>query len=333
MSFLVSLAVVFYPSFLFWSRYILTDTFFLMMLLWHILSVLTLLNKPKSIWALAGLILSSLALLFSRPTSLPVLLISTGFILFQRWGKKAMLFLALGIVVCTVLVLGIPMAREELLNVPSVYQSLWLSTRLSSTHADVQIEAVKFKDELPTGMPVAEFKLNSFKDFVIQHPGEYAGMCSQRFAAYFYPWIWAKWSLYHKILDAMLSIFLTIITVYAVLDRRINNNKYYLLLLALGFCLLTVFGQIDSDGRYRLPAELCILLLLPLIIASWRGDKGFRGRVFAFFNFDCTASHQIKPQLPPSCFSKARSIVYHAIQCKTAQVTTPQASVSPVSSE
>ena len=286
MSFLVSLAVVFYPSFLFWSRYILTDTFFLMVLLWHILSVLTLLNKPKSTRALAGLILSSLAVLFSRPTSLPVLLISTGFILFHRWGKKAMLFLALGIVVCTVLLLGIPAAREKILSLPSVYQSLWLSTRLSSTDIEALTEAYKFEDEIPPGMSEAEFKLNSFKDFVIRHPVEYAGVCLKKFAAYFYPWVWAKWALYHKILDALLSIFLTVIAFYAVLDRRINSYKYYFLLFALGFCLLTVFGQIDSDGRYRLPAELCILLLLPLIIASWRGDKGFRGRVFAGFNFD-----------------------------------------------
>lgn len=283
LSFVVSLPIIFYPYFLFWSRYILTDIFFLTVLLLHILAVSMFLRKQGP-WTLVGLILSSLALLFSRPTSLPVLLISAGFILFHRWGKKAVVFFTVGIMLCTVLVLGIPASRQKVLNLPTVYQSLWLSTRLSSTSAAEQLEAFKFEDEIPEGMPEAEFKLNYFRDFVTHHPGEYAMMCLKRFVAYWYPWIWGQWAVYHKIFDGLLSLFLTGLAFYALFNKRVSNYKYYFLFLALGFCMLTVFSQIDSDGRYRLPAELSLLLLVPLTISSWRGNSGIFGRAFTFLS-------------------------------------------------
>lgn len=276
-SFVISLPIIFYPNFNFWSRYILTDIFFLAVLLLHVFAILRFL-KEQGVRTLLGLILSFLALLFSRPNSLPALLISAGFIFFCQWGKKAMILFTLAIVLCTTLVLVIPSSRAKILSLPTVYQSLWLSTRISSTTASEQVKRAKFQEEIPTGMSEVEFKLNYFKDFIIHRPAEYVKMCLKRFVAYWYPWIWGEWSIYHKILDGLISLLLTVIALCALLNKKMSNYKYYFLALALGFSLLSVFGQIDSDGRYRLPGELSLLLLIaPTIIPFWRANRGSSG--------------------------------------------------------
>ena len=68
----------------------------------------------------------------------------------------------------------------------------------------------------------------------------------------------------HRV-DAALSLALTagaVAVLFCAEGRR--GPVVTLLAVALSLAVLSSFSQIDSDGRYRLPAELVLLVVVPL---------------------------------------------------------------------
>jgi len=104
----------------------------------------------------------------------------------------------------------------------------------------------------------SDFALN----FIRTQPLEYLWMAARRFVNYWYPWLHlAQWSLRHRAFDALLSLGLTLMVIVGL--RAAEDKKIATLMvgMALTLGLVTALSQIDSDGRYRLPAEI---LLIPV---------------------------------------------------------------------
>lgn len=262
LSYWAGIAVMFQVYFIFWALYILTDSLFLTVLTGFILVVLWY-AKRGGIKPLIVLIAVSCLLLFSRPSSVVALPIGWGYAVYVRWGKMVLVRLSAVALVVLVGILSIPPTRDMVLGFPTIYQSLWLGARTSTNNIDEITEGFKF--DLPDGVSEKNYKLGVFANFVKEQPVKYIAMCGQRLVSYWHPWIWAKWELPHKTLEFVYSFFMTAIIGVAVFWRKVGKEKWLLLSLAGGFSLLTVFGQIDSDVRYRLPAELCVLLLAVMV--------------------------------------------------------------------
>jgi hypothetical protein len=147
-----------------------------------------------------------------------------------------------------------------------VAQSLWLSTRVSTNNID---EILTMQDPgLPPDTPeheLIEYKVAHATRFIADHPWQYLAMAAKRFVAFWYPWLFARWSLAHNLIDAVLSLALTL-GALALLIRGSGHTRRMgaiPIAFALSLALLTAFSQIDSDGRYRLPSELLLLVVAP----------------------------------------------------------------------
>jgi 4-amino-4-deoxy-L-arabinose transferase-like glycosyltransferase len=277
LSYLAGVAIMFQVEFIFWALFVLSDVLFLVLLATFILCVLRATRGGRS-WV--TLVVVSVLLLFARPTALVALPVGWLYVAYHvhRPSFHHRLVVMLSVVIGVVLLL----IGSWSLHLPTVYQSLWLSTRVATNNVNEITEAFKF--DLPVGVTEQEYKLEQFREFIIQHPVKYTVMCLQRFVAFWHPWVWGAWSSAHRAIELVYSLFLTAVAIYAVISRSLRREKWLLLSLAFGFSLLTVFGQIDSDIRYRLPSELSVLLLVPVIVASWVGKHSWQGKLAKIFN-------------------------------------------------
>lgn len=263
-----------YPSAVFWFPYVLTETVFLFVLSLFVFATLALVRRPTArqgtLFAVA-----SIVLLLARPVAVPLVAAAIAAfavpLLGRRWGwPRAVAAALLGCAACgalsLVLVLAVPRLGEHILRLPTVTQSLWLSTRVSSSNLD-EILALQ-EAPLPPETPeeaVWEFKRAYALRFIVEQPTLYLAMAARRFVSFWYPWLFASWSLGHRLVDAALSLALTA-GLLAALVRRASRTPAVVTLAVLAhtLALLSAFSQIDSDARYRLPAELILLLVAPL---------------------------------------------------------------------
>jgi hypothetical protein len=265
LSYWAGVAIIFQVYFIFWALFVLTDSLFITLLAVYILTSI-IYSKRGGKGYLILLIMISLVLIFTRPSAIITLPVAWGYILYARVGKKAFELGSIVFIIFLVSVMVNGQSRDKILSLPTVYQSLWLGTRTASNNVDQITEG--FKYTLPEGVNERDYKLAQFKSFVADHPLQYAGMCFQRLAAYWMPWIWGKWDWQHKSLEFVYSLYLLASLFIAAFWRKIGREKWLLISMAVGFSLLTVFGQIDSDIRYRLPAELCTLLLSVMVLSK-----------------------------------------------------------------
>jgi hypothetical protein len=265
-----------YPTFVFWMPYILTETQFLFVLSLFTFAFLSLLERP-TVTRVAWYLLATAFLLLSRPVAFPIAFVSGGIALgllgAARWGRTRTAVLGLTacaiafITACTLLTVSASF-RARVLQNPTIVQSAWLSTRVSSSNID-EILSMQ-SPNLPGGTSderLAAYKLDYATAFIKHHPWQYVAMAAKRFSAFWFPSMFARWSVWHRLLDTALALSLTVGTLVPCVVRVRHRGMYLALtLMALSLSLLTAFSQIDSDGRYRLPAEL---LLLPAAPAGW----------------------------------------------------------------
>src|SRR5207245_8471462 len=106
-----------------------------------------------------------------------------------------------------------------------------------------------------------DYKAREAGDFIRAHPGTYALLAARRFASYWLPAVFSDgWSVSHRLFDLLLSLGLFAGVALSLYGRR-DVSRWTLFAAALGLGILTSFSQIDTDGRYRVPAELICLLL------------------------------------------------------------------------
>jgi len=266
-----------YPSLLLWSAYVLSETPFFFFLSLFLASLARVLSRPevRRPRSLVPLGISALLLLFARPVSVPVLgagAVAVAYVLLRGafGARRARRFTLAGIVVLlalmTALFATVTPLRQAVLRYPTVAQSLWLSTRYSSSSlAEWQPIATenqalfdRFEGDLTA---YYDFKVGEAVDFIRTRPGTYALLAGRRFTSFWLPALFSEgWSASHRLFDLVLALALYAGTVASLYGRR-DLVRWTLFGAAMTLGILTSFSQIDTDGRYRVPAELTLVLL------------------------------------------------------------------------
>lgn len=262
--FLTVIAAIFYPHLLFWMKFILSEVVYIPILLTFTYVTILIVKKP-SLMKLATWILFALLSLFTRPVSLLMIFVSAvivlGVFLRSKFPKKWTLFTAslvsVGLIL-GVIIVSIPTVNQKLLRLPTVYLSLWLSTRMvSGTFEDYYVKAALPPEVVSlSGEEQREYRVNYALDFIRTKPLQYGTMVIRRFFNYYYPWNYPQWSLKHRVFDAILTISMTVTILVSHKIPTKNNITLILLAFVLAFGVTSAFSQIDTDGRYRLPAEV-----------------------------------------------------------------------------
>jgi hypothetical protein len=284
-----------YPSLLLWSVYVLSETPFFFFLSLFVASLAHVLSRPaaRRPAALALLGVSGLLLLFARPVSIAVLgaaAIAVAYALLSDavGARRARLLTLAGVlsvvVVTTALFAAIPPLRQAVLRYPTVAQSLWLSTRYSSSSVaewqPIAQQSQALLDRFGGDLNAFyDYKVGEAADFIRSRPGTYALLAARRFTSYWLPAVFSDgWSVSHRLFDLVLALALYAGAIVSLYGRR-DIVRWTLLGIALALAILTSLSQIDTDGRYRVPAELVILLLaadgwVRLSVVGWKRRFG-----------------------------------------------------------
>src|SRR5207237_10882038 len=89
-------------------------------------------------------------------------------------------------------------------------------------------------------------------------------MGARPFLSFWTPWWYLDWSKRYRVIDALLSLSLIVAGCCAPLFRVRRWAWAVPITFAVLLALESAFGQIDADGRYRLPAE--VLLIAPAAV-------------------------------------------------------------------
>lgn len=289
---LVAAAAAVYPFFLFWLPYVLTETLFLLCLAAYVDVYLRFLDEPRPSTGAWYLFICS-AFVLSRPSAVVCVvcswLVLAAAIATRRWGAargitSVAMAALLAVVAAATAVAASPALRSRILSMPTIGQTLWASTKYSTGNLEElrRFEALDQEMHRRFVGPEREkneyaFKVREATQFIVEHPVDYLRIVSRKMVAYWFPWAFADtWSLSHRLLDAAVSISLSIGVLLALKWRAVAPWPLVALtIMAASFGLLSAFGQIDPDARYRLPAELIALVL------TVAGLAGASGRRFA----------------------------------------------------
>ena len=275
----VAVLAAFYPIFIFWLPYVLSETMFLFFLTLFIITFLNLL-KERTFLRWIGYLGTSLLLLVTRPVSLPILAVSAiaiASLFTSRFFKigltkafaRALMILTFFLI--TSIVLWLPRIERfpGFLESHQLVQNFYRSTTISSNNMDEQMKALEEEHRTLEKMSEADARLYKTREaarFVSEHPFLYLKMSLRRLTAFWYPWMFAvRWSRFHLILDFFVSFLFTLGILSVLFDRFARSRLPVVSLIAMAFSLafMVAFGHIETDARLRLPAELILLLIAP----------------------------------------------------------------------
>jgi hypothetical protein len=260
-----------YPNLLFWMPYILTETPFVFVLLAFVWALLHFFADVSGRRAALVIVIGAV-LFFLRPVAL--LVVAYGAIVVATaWARRfspqsarhVAIAASVAVVALAVVPWLIPKSRAVLVRVPTVSQTLWLSTLVvHGTQAEITSAATPVDVQ---NWPISEqyaFKAHAAGQFIREHPIRYLEMGARRFVSFWTPWLYLTWSIRHRTSDAVVSLSLIVAACCAPLFGV--KRSAWAVLLAFAFLLAceSAFGQIDADGRYRLPAE--VLLIAPAAV-------------------------------------------------------------------
>jgi len=270
--FIAAAAGVVYPNLLFWMPYILTETAFVFFLLAFTYTLVVVVRHPTSS-SMTWFVFLGVFLFFLRPVAVAVVLF--GFVLViarslegrtagtHRWAAVAAAAIMAS---AAAFLLMNATVRERLIRIPTIGQTLWLSTTVVHGTA-AEIAAARTPPEAANRSTAEQYawKAHAAARFIRQHPVRYASMAAQRFVSFWEPSLYLDWSLRHRVLDAAMSTGLIVAAAVGLLGLGARSNAALLMAIVFLLSLESAFGQIDADARYRLPAET---LLIPVAAAG-----------------------------------------------------------------
>jgi hypothetical protein len=292
----VGVVVAVLPTALHWSRYIYSETLFLLILSLFLLACVHQAVQPSTDWRRLGVLaLTAFATVITRPSGWLIVwtaaLCLVGFTVSDRSGRdaarKAVTRALVASIALAVAILAIPPTREGVLESPTVYTSLWVSTRSFTSeigHVERGLSLPPDLRDLEPSAQGAEMRARAF-DFIRNHPVDFASRGGIRFVNFWFPWITAsQWSRAHFAIDVALSLALVVFSIYALVTTRLQAARRVILMLALVALLqgvLVGLSQLDSEARLRLPVELTLLPVAAAgvqnLVARLRAP-GVRGR-------------------------------------------------------
>jgi Dolichyl-phosphate-mannose-protein mannosyltransferase len=271
----IGAAAAVWPTFVFWTRYIETETLFLFLLSCFLLVCARQLVTPGMTWRRwLGLATSAAGVAVCRTVGILVVWAGLAVLLAAfalRRGsvaraRRTVLAAGVATLLAVTVMVALPVSRNRVLELRSVSDSLWSSTR--TFHSSV--EHAQRRTSLPRdvrGLPADE-QAREVSDraltFIREHPFDYGSRVGVRVINFMFPWLTADWGLSHRLLDEVLSLGLVALTLGAlhVVPKGPRRQVLLLLLAVAGVQALAVaFGELDSEGRYRVPVELCLLLV------------------------------------------------------------------------
>jgi len=163
----------------------------------------------------------------------------------------------------------LPQSRNDLLKLPTVAQTLWLSTKVRTGKIS-ELEQAKILPESLRVAPISEqydYKMRESLAFIHERPALYVSMGVQRFGNFWTPWRHLDWSPRHRFIDAVVSVSLILGTIASLRFRPRMMPWTTLIGCAIALTLESAFGQVDADARYRLPAEVLLIPTTSLTLA------------------------------------------------------------------
>lgn len=266
---LVGAVTAVYPSLLLWLPYLLSETLFFFCLGLFVLMFLRALTTTTSGRVLAFVCACGL-MLFARPVAIVLVATASTILLWRILMRRLRAttaaagitvgWLAAATVAVTVLATNPALYARFMYN-PTIAQSLWLGTHLSTTDLPTVNKVMAAASRL--SWPE---RAEGGRHAIASDPAAYASMCVRRFVAFWFPSLFAStWSRVHRLVDALLATSLIGLTLFGfgrvAPERRMPAVA--VALLAISLALLSAFTQIEPDGRYRVPAELLLLLTAP----------------------------------------------------------------------
>ncbi len=277
-----------YPSILFWFPFVLSDTTFIFFLSLFLLSLI-----QRRAWFI---VLCSGVLLACRPHAI-ALVGSAGFYFLFRWilnqrGPRALVVTIVLLISSVGLTFQLTNLSQKLLKSVLFVQPLWFSTQ-RATNID-QMNKVHLEEARISKLSAQsngkfsdfDFKAAIATNYISNYPIKYLLMAIERFFCFWFPWAFAThWSFLHRLSEVFQSFLL--ITGYFLAYRHSDfhkrKNLNLLGCLLLGLSLLVMFTVADTDVRYRLPAEVILLLAAPwgwsrLLARIYQGTIGKWGQ-------------------------------------------------------
>lgn len=289
---LVGLAAACYPSLLFWTHYILSESLFVFVIgLFALAGAHVVVDGRLSRRRVLALAATTVMMIFTRPTGgfialSGLLTVAYTVVSVQhgvRTARRVLAASAVGVVLLATLVLVVPAGRDRVLGNATVAQSLWKSTRVWRFDIDHvstgQLTPPDLK-QLPADERDRELSDRALT-WIEDHPVDYVTRSGLRFGNFWFPWVTAAWGSAHRLGDALLTVLLYGGAVAAVLLARPGRQQRMVVLLgvlALTQGALVMISQIDSEARYRLPAEAALLPLLAIPVDRFIEGLGARRR-------------------------------------------------------
>jgi 4-amino-4-deoxy-L-arabinose transferase-like glycosyltransferase len=263
---LAGLIAAVHVTFVFWSRYVLTDTLLLFLLAGAMWFLLALASSRRPF--VDGLITSALLLLLVLTRRTNALASGVLLIVAVALGRKqrlALLGLAVPVALgLAVLASGAMRARTGggLLDRAgayawqAVYMGLqWTEQARATNGVDVHLS------EIPDDAERGAFYRDASLGWIRSDPGYFAAQAARKFKVLWLPYL-PEDSTAHKLISAVYLLPLYALGVWGWLRSRTNTP--FILIATTGvavFTLVCLVTFVDYDQRYRLPAEL---FLIPL---------------------------------------------------------------------
>ena len=256
---LAGLACALEPAFLQWSRYLLTDVFGLLGLAVLLERVTA---KPSATRALTTGIACATVFLTRAALALPAAV--CGVVVASRGGIRRLALLALG----AALLVG-PLSLRNLIAIgtPVPYrdqglQLMYAGTMWSPVGRATQGVDINYPPGLFTLDPAEreQFYRREITSFMTSQPVEFIALLLRKFAWFWHP-AYPEWSLTHR---ALSTIYLSTLYVLAILGIVMSWRDHLTktAIAMVGAIALTAsLTIVDYDARYRLPAELCLIVL------------------------------------------------------------------------
>lgn len=258
---LAGLLAALQPTFIFWSRYLLTDTLGLVCFAFAVERASALLGNGRRGVLGAGAA-GALAFLARAAYAFPVLAMGVVVVAFGKARDRRMALLLLG----AGIVLAVPLARNVVaLGDPVVYRDqgmllVWMGTRWTIEGRGSQgIDLI-----YPAGYESwsrserRRYHRDDAIAAITAQPGEYAARTAGKVLWFWSP-LFPEWSITHKLFTGTYITALYLLAAIG-LARRWKTHLGVLLLVAAFAIQLTVAATIvDYDNRYRIPLEYCLV--------------------------------------------------------------------------
>lgn len=256
---LAGIACALEPAFLQWSRYLLTDVFGLLSLA-VLLERLT--AQPSAARAFTTGIACAVGFLTRAALALPSVVCAAAVV--AGGGIRTLALVALG----ALLVIG-PLSLRNVMAIgtPVPYrdqglQIVYAGTMWNPVGRGTQGVDIHYPDGLFDLRPADReaFYRREIIAFVTDHPAEFIALSVRKLVWFWHP-AYPEWSLTHRIVStAYLSVLyaMAIVGMLKTWRDRLTKTAFAMVAMTALTASLTI---VDYDARYRVPAELCLIVL------------------------------------------------------------------------